>query len=306
MNEPATKRCSPWDDVFRQDSEDSLEDYQTHSRLTSSSSNETPKTNLKRQRIQSKSLPIEKTSQLLSLLRSRVSRSLSEHTRLSVVDKDKDLDALVLQVQKLLNDSADPLVKDGNGICALQYMVILFDCPPAFENLYSSSSAAAAVDAILGGNLLDLCLASKRSKCVEVMVAAGNTPILPPLYRSCCVVQRLKPILAIDTNNCNPATALCEVCASFFSSRRHQKTAYRSKWSDTVELAPSILSFLSRSKRHDLLQLCKDNLSELCSSGELGVLSSTYSSDVQPHNLSGCCCTKPRSRRAWSCWPNVN
>lgn len=267
------KRRSPWDDVFAQgsDSESYLEDDSQPSRVCSLSCDETPKTLSKRQRSQSKSCVVEKTAQLLSLLRSRVSRLLSENKRLSAADKDKDLGALVLQVQRLINENADPLVKDGNGIRALQYMVILCDCPSSLESFFASASVSITDDAILGGNFLDLCLASKRPKCVEAMVAAGMTPMLPPMYRSCCVVWRLKVILAIDSNTCNSSATFCDVCASFSSSRFPRQNSCRSRWSDTADLAPSILSYLARSQRFDLVQMCKDNLAELCSSGELGV-----------------------------------
>lgn len=265
------KRRSPWDDVFGQESEDSVEDGLASYQLSRHSSSETPKTLSKRQRRQTKSCVTEKTTQLLTILRSRVSRSLSENKRLSGADKDKDLGTLLLQVQKLINENADPLVKDGNGIRALQYLVILCDCPPYLESSFANASTSVVDDAILGGNFLDLCLASKRARCVETMVAAGMTPMLPPLYRSCCVVRRLKLMLAVDTNTCNSSMSVCDVCASFFSSRMPQQTSCRSKWSDTAELAPSILSFLALSQKYHLMQLCKENLSELCTSGELGV-----------------------------------
>jgi hypothetical protein len=270
VHEPV-KRRSPWDDVFGEESEDSLEDVSPLSRSSSVSKIETPKTLPKRQRGHTNSCVVEKTTQLLALLRSRVSRLLSENKRLSTSDQDKDLGSLVLLVQKLMNENADPLVKDGNGIRALQYLVILCDCPLSFESLFASASVSVTDDAILGGNFLDLCLASKRTKCVEAMVTAGMTPMLPPLYRSCCVVRRLKLMLAIEDAYCNPSMSLCEVCASFSSSRRPHQNSSRSRWSDTAELAPSILSFLARSQRCDLMQMCKDNLAELCSSGELGV-----------------------------------
>jgi hypothetical protein len=266
------KRRSPWDDVFGDDSDDNQEGDTPSSRMSGLSSDETPKTLSKRQRRQSKSCVVEKTAQLLSLVRSRVSLLLSENKRPISANQDKDLSALVLQIQKLLNENADPLVKDGNGVRALQYMVILCDCPPSLESLFVNASASVTDDAILGGNFLDLCLASKRTKCVEAMVAAGMTPMLPPLYRSCCVVRRLKLMLAIDANSCNPSMTLCEVCSSFSSSRGPHPNNCRSRWSDTAELAPSILSFLARFNRCDLMQTCKDNLAELCSSGELGVL----------------------------------
>jgi hypothetical protein len=271
LNE-TVNRQSPWDDVFGQDSDDSLEGDRPPSRLSSLSSEETPKTLFKKPRILNKSCTVEKTAQLLSILRSRVSRSLSENKRLSAADKDKDLGALIFQVQKLINENADPLVKDGNGIRALQYMIILCDCPPSLETLFANSSVSVSDDVILGGNFLDLCLASKRTKCVETMVAAGMTPMLPPLYRSCCVVRRLKLILAVDATSCNPYTTSCEVCASFSSSRMPQQNCCRSRWSDTAELAPTILSFLARSQRSELIHLCKDNLAELSSTGEHGVL----------------------------------
>jgi len=277
------KRHSPWDDVFEQDSENSLEDGSVPCRLSSLPSSETPKTLAKRQRSQPTSCVTEKTGHLLSVLRSRVSQSLSENKRLSGADKDKDLGALLLQVQKLINENADPLVKDGNGIRALQYLVILCDCPPFLESFLADASSSVMDDAILGGNFLDLCLASKRARCVETMVTAGMTPMLPPLYRSCCVVRRLKLMLAIDANTCNLSMSLCEVCASFFSSRMPLQTSCRSKWSDTAELAPSILSFLARSKRSDLVQTCTESLAELCTSGELGVFHCTFV--LMPHCL---------------------
>ncbi len=286
------KRHSPWDDVFGQDSDDCLEDDRPPSRLCSLSSDDTPKTLSKRPRIQSKSHAVEKTDQLLSLLRSRVSRLLAESKRLSVADKDNDLGALICQVQKLINENADPLIKDGNGVRALQYMIILCDCPHSLENLFASASVSVTDDAILGGNFLDLCLASKRTKCVEAMVAAGMTPMLPPLYRSCCVVRRLKLMLAIDTNSCNPTTTSCEVCASF--SRIPQQSCCRSRWSDTAELAPTILSFLARSQRSELVQVCKANLAEQCSSGEHGVLRFFFVNSLS-HICAGCSCLKPRA-----------
>ena len=286
------KRRSPWDDVFGQESDDSLGDDSPPSRSSCLSSGETPKTLSKRPRIQNQSCVVEKTSQLLSLLRSRVSRSLSENKRLSVSDKDKDLGALVLQIQKLIGEDADPLVKDGNGVRALQYMIILCDSPPILENLFADAAVSVTDDAILGGNFLDLCLASKRTKCVEAMVAAGMTPMLPPLYRSCCVVRRLKLMLAIDTNSCNPTTTSCEVCASF--SRIPQQSCCRSRWSDTAELAPTILSFLARSQRSELVQVCKANLAEQCSSGEHGVLRFFFVNSLS-HICAGCSCLKPRA-----------
>ncbi len=302
------KRRSPWDDVFGQESDDSLGDDSPPSRSSCLSSGETPKTLSKRPRIQNQSCVVEKTSQLLSLLRSRVSRSLSENKRLSVSDKDKDLGALVLQIQKLIGESADPLVKDGNGVRALQYMIILCDCPPILENLFADAAVSVTDDAILGGNFLDLCLASKRTKCVEAMVAAGMTPMLPPLYRSCCVVRRLKLILAIDTNSCNPPSTSCEVCSSFSSFRVSQQNSSRSRWSDTAELAPSLLSFLARSQKSELVQMCKDNLAELCSSGEHGVLlfHISHLNIMRLSILAGCSRNKPWTRRARSCRPKIN
>jgi hypothetical protein len=288
------KRRSPWDDVFAENSEDALEDDSPPSRLSSLSSDETPKTLSKRQRKRTKSCVAEKTDQLLSLLRSRVSRLLSENRRLSAADQDKDLGIVVLQVQKLFNENADLLIKDGNGIRALQYLVILCDCPPSLESLFASACVSVTDDAILGGNFLDLCLASKRTKCVEAMINAGMTPILPPLYRSCCVVRRLKLILAIDANSCIPSMTLCEVCASFSSSRRPHQNCCRSRWSDTADLAPSLLSFLARSQKCGLVQMCKDSLAELCSSGELGVRLFAFLYAL-PHNHSGCNRNKPWS-----------
>jgi hypothetical protein len=56
------------------------------------------------------------------------------------------------------------------------------------------------------------------------------------------------------------------------------------------------------------VQMCKDNLAELCSSGEHGVLlfHISHLNIMRLSILAGCSRNKPWTRRARSCRPKIN